>query len=204
MRDEPQSSGASPLSPEGEAALPERGRTREPGTVALPLFRPDGVGPPSPAGGRRDARLSIGVGFRKAATAETLAALVREALSRLPPELAGWPTSLATIAEKDRPALRDAAVLLGLPVLILPKAALTGTEDRVTIISEAARACHGIPSVAEASALAAAGPGAQLVVTRIAVADATCAIAVGSDSRGVTWSGADPVRPIPSPGTRDP
>ncbi len=129
----------------------------------------------------RTADLAIGVGFRKAATAETLATLVRDALSRLPPELAGLPASLVTIAEKDRPALREAAALLGLPVRILPKAALAGTGDRITVESETARACHGIPSVAEAAALAAAGSGARLLVTRIATADATCAIAVGSD-----------------------
>ena len=125
-----------------------------------------------------DARLAIGLGFRKAATAETLATLVREARSRLSTTLADLPATLATIAEKDRPALRDAAALLDLPVLILPKSSLAGMDDRITIASEAARACLGIPSVAEAAALAAAGPGARLVVTRIATADATCAIAL--------------------------
>lgn len=126
-------------------------------------------------------RLAVGLGFRKAADAGRLAALVRDALARLPADLAGLPVALATIAEKDRPALRDAAALLGVPVSILPKSALAGTEDRITIVSEPARACLGIPSVAEAAALAAAGPGARLVVTRIATADATCAIALGSE-----------------------
>ncbi len=125
-----------------------------------------------------DARLAIGLGFRKAATAESLAALIREARSRLPAALAGAPAMLATIAEKDRPPLRAAAALLDLPVLILSKAALAGTEDRITVSSDTARACLGIPSVAEAAALAAAGPGARLVVTRVATADATCAIAL--------------------------
>ncbi len=121
---------------------------------------------------------AVGLGFRKAATADTLAALVRDALARLPVDLDRPPVTLATIAEKDRPALREAAALLGLPVLILPKAALAGTEDRITVASEAARACLGLPSVAEAAALAAAGPGARLVVARIATADATCAVAI--------------------------
>lgn len=128
--------------------------------------------------GRRGARLAVGLGFRKAATAETLAALVGDALARLPGDVAGLPVTLATIAEKDRPALRAAAGRLGIPVAILPKSALAGTDDRITVASEAARACLGIPSVAEAAALAAAGPGARLVVARIAVADATCAIAL--------------------------
>lgn len=128
--------------------------------------------------GRREVRLGVGLGFRKAAAAATLAALARDALSRLPGDLAALPAVLATVAEKDRPPLREAAAMLGLPVLILPKAALVGTEDRITIVSKPARACLGIPSVAEAAALAAAGPGARLVVARIAVSDATCAVAV--------------------------
>ena len=147
-------------------------------TVPIPLIRPDCVGPPSPAGGRRETRLAIGLGFRKAASAATLAGLVGDALASLPADLAGLPATLATIAEKDRPPLRDAAALLGLPVVILPKSALAGTGDRITVASEAARACLGIPSVAEAAALAAAGRGARLVVARIATADATCAIAI--------------------------
>lgn len=121
--------------------------------------------------------LAIGLGFRKAATAEALVGLVREARARLPAALAGAPAVLATIAEKDRPALREAAARLGLPVTVLAKAALRGTEDRITVDSATARACLGIPSVAEAAALAAAGPGARLVVTRIASEAATCAIA---------------------------
>ena len=140
-----------------------------------PLVRQASPDTFSPEG--RRAALAIGVGFRKAATAEILAALVGEALSRLPADLAGAPATLATIAEKDRPALRDAAAALGLPVMVLPKSALAGTEDRITVASAAARACLGIPSVAEAAALAAAGPGARLVVARIASASATCAIA---------------------------
>ncbi len=43
---------------------------------------------------------------------------------------------------------------------------------------DTAQACLGIPSVAEAAALAAAGSGSRLLVTRIAVSDATCAVAV--------------------------
>lgn len=90
--------------------------------------------------------------------------------------------TLVTVAEKDRPVLREAARLLGLPVLILPKQALAGTEDRITVDSARVRVCLGVPSVAEAAALAAAGPGSRLVVPRMSVPDATCAIAVGIDA----------------------
>ncbi len=110
-------------------------------------------------------------------------AIVGAALARLArdhPTVAAASAVLATIAEKDRPALHAAAEALGLAVIILPKAALRGTEDRITVASEVARACLGIPSVAEAAALAAAGAGSHLLVTRIASQDATCAIACGA------------------------
>ena len=132
----------------------------------------------------KERRLAIGVGFRKRCTAKALQALVGEALARVAldhPAFAGASAVLATIAEKDRPALHAAAGALGLAVVILPKAALHGTEDRITVTSQAARACLGIPSVAEAAALAAAGAGSHLLVTRIASQDATCAIARGAE-----------------------
>ncbi len=132
-------------------------------------------------------RLAIGVGFRKACSAETLVALVENA-RRLAamhhPALADLPATLVTIAEKDRPVLHQAAAHLGLPVLILPKQALAEAEDRIAVRSATAKACFGIPSVAEAAALAAGGPGARLVLTRISVADATCAIAAVTQCEG--------------------
>ena len=39
----------------------------------------------------------------------------------------------------------------------------------------------GVPSVSEAAALAAAGPGARLLGPRVAVGPATCALAVTGD-----------------------
>ena len=178
------------------------GEGREPGPHARsgeslgPGFRRDERGEGRVPGGI----VAIGVGFRKACTAATLAALVREALDRTfadipdrdpgpthPGGQARFPPAparlvLATIAEKDRPALREAAAILGLAVVVLPKAALGATGDRITVESALAKACLGVPSVAEAAALAAAGPGSRLLLARIATADATCAVAHGDGS----------------------
>ncbi len=128
--------------------------------------------------------LAIGVGFRKRCTADDLQGVIGEALALLAdlhPTFAGASAVLATIAEKDRPALHAVAGAIGLPVVILPKAALRGTEGRITVTSDVARACLGIPSVAEAAALAAAGAGSRLLVNRIASPFATCAIACGAE-----------------------
>ncbi len=124
--------------------------------------------------------LAIGIGFRKACSADALVAIVRDALARLPGG-GGRDAVLVTIAEKDRPVLREAASRLGLAVMILPKTALAGTDDRVTIRSGRVAACLGIPSVAEAAALAAAGPGSRLLVSRLASGGATCALAARAE-----------------------
>ena len=50
-----------------------------------------------------------------------------------------------------------------------------------TTRSERVLAITGVPSVAEAAALAAAGPGARLLVPRVAVGPATCALAIAGD-----------------------
>lgn len=113
-----------------------------------------------------------GFGFRSGAT---LAAL-QDALDR-----AGGPkgvTHLATLAAKSK-GLEPLGQELGLPVIALPPEALQ--RQTTCTRSERVEALHGTGSVAEASALAAAGPGARLRGARAVSADgtATAAIAEG-------------------------
>lgn len=114
-----------------------------------------------------------GMGFRSGASAAALA----EALA-----LAGGAqglTALATVQEKVA-GLQAFADGLGLPVIGLPREALTG----MTTPTQSARvkARFGTGSLAEAAALAAAGPGARLRAKRSQSADgaATAAIAEGA------------------------
>lgn len=113
-----------------------------------------------------------GFGFRSGVT---LAAL-QDALAR-----AGGPdrvTHLATLAEKVE-GLVPLGAALGLPVVGVTDAAL---RLQVTLTqSGQVQALKGTGSVAEAAALAAAGPGARLRGQRAVSADgtATAAIAEG-------------------------
>lgn len=86
---------------------------------------------------------------------------------------------LATLADKA-PILGPLADTLGLPVAALPAAELACVDTPTR--SAASLAARGTGSVAEASALAAAGPGARLAGPRAVSADrmATCAIAIRS------------------------
>lgn len=87
-------------------------------------------------------------------------------------------TLLATVADKLE-GLRPLAKALGLPVIGVTNAALRVTETPTR--SAASLAAYDTGSVAEASALAAAGPGGRLLAPRHISPDrmATCAIVQG-------------------------
>ncbi|MBR1168268.1 cobalamin biosynthesis protein [Bradyrhizobium liaoningense] len=115
-----------------------------------------------------------GLGFKKNVTLASL----REALVA-----AGGPDGLAAVAtvgdKADAEALQQLARECGVPIKAVPADALAGidTPTQSQRITEA----FGTGSVAEAAALAAAGPRARLIVTRVVSQDrtATAAIAEG-------------------------
>lgn len=104
-----------------------------------------------------------GFGFSSCATLESL----RDALAAT----GHRPDAVATLADK-------AGLLAGLG---LPVIAVTGALPETPTQSPASLAARGTGSVAEACALAGAGPGAYLLATRRVSPDglATCAIAEG-------------------------
>lgn len=115
-----------------------------------------------------------GFGFRSGAGLPSLRAALALAQQGLPPV-----THLATAADKV-PALATLARALGLPLTGISPEALAGVSTRTD--SAASRAARGTGSLAEAAALAAAGPGARLLTPRHISTDrmATCAIAQGT------------------------
>ncbi|WP_262027041.1 cobalamin biosynthesis protein [Microvirga sp. Mcv34] len=118
-----------------------------------------------------------GVGFRRGVAAEEIVALVEQALERAA-LTRGWLTTLATMkALADLPAFTEAAHRLAVPATAVDESALSAAVPRVRTQSARSIAAHGVGSVAEAAALAAAGPNSDLVLARIASASATCALA---------------------------
>lgn len=109
-----------------------------------------------------------GFGFRSGVT---LAAL-RDALAKAGGE---GVTHLATLAAKAE-GLAPLARLLDLPLLALEPEALRG--QAVLTRSDRVEALFGTGSVAEAVALAAAGPGARLRGPRAVSADGTATAAI--------------------------
>ncbi len=113
-----------------------------------------------------------GFGFRSGVTTGAL----QDALARAGG--AAGVTHLATAAAKAE-GLAGLSAVLGLPVVAIAPQVLEG--QAVVTQSDRVAALYGTGSVAEAAALAAAGPGARLRGPRAASADgtATAAIAEG-------------------------
>jgi cobalt-precorrin 5A hydrolase len=128
------------------------------------------------------AMMVAGVGCKAGAAAGEIEAVIAEALAR-----AGLSTetltALATsFAKGDEPGIVAAATARGLKLVMVPKRDLAAAGARVVTRSERVLALTGVPSVAEAAALAAAGPTSRLLGPRIAVGPATCALAVSGDA----------------------
>ena len=78
--------------------------------------------------------------------------------------------------------IAGAAKSLSIPILSCPVADLGRVADQVLTRSLRVQAIKGVPSIAEASALVAAGPNARLLGARVASNRVTCAIVVGEGS----------------------
>lgn len=124
-----------------------------------------------------------GVGCRRGASAPDVEAAVRAALARAN-IAADALDAIATIAEKRNEAgIRAAAERLGVCFVVVSENALKTASDRTVTSSERTLALMGVASVAEAAALAAAGPLARLISPRLAMGAATCALAASGERR---------------------
>ncbi len=96
----------------------------------------------------------------------------------------GWGEGvlIKTLASLDRPAinpiLAEAACHAGLELVLLTLDELRATAPLCVTHSEKSMQHYGIPSVAEASALVAAGSGARLLLARICGWNATASVAI--------------------------
>ena len=120
-----------------------------------------------------------GIGCRTGATADAVVSAFNLAIERYDierPQIA----TLATAADKSvEVGIADAARSLGLHLIFLTPEQLQLAGAGALTVSQRVLDLKGVPSVAEAAALAAAGPGARLLGPRVATPTVTCAIAVG-------------------------
>ena len=120
-----------------------------------------------------------GFGFRADTSAESLLDALETALAQAG-EAPGALDALATAEDKAQSTgFSDLATRLGLPATPIPASALAAQATQTH--SPASQAARGTGSVAEAAALAAAGPQARLLQPRVISTDrrASCALATG-------------------------
>lgn len=128
-------------------------------------------------------RVVIGLGFRAAAPQASIAEVIDAARNAAAP---AWPTLLATPADKSiYPPLIAAAKAAALPCLAIDEPSLRQASARITTHSARVAGARGVGSVCEAAALAAAGPNARLIVSRMLSRDrqATAAVAIEETNR---------------------
>lgn len=122
-------------------------------------------------------RLVAGIGIRPGTGAADILACLDEALAIA--GLAGSETArFATLASRvAEVGMIAAAADRSAELVAIPDEALKGFEAACATRSTRIASLYGVGSVAEAAALAAAGPGGSLVQPRIATARVTCALA---------------------------
>ena len=128
----------------------------------------------------RTTQYALGIGCRRGAEAARLVALVEKVLAEAGISVADL-SALATIAGKDaEPAVIALGHHLGLSITCFPPDELEAETPRLANPSDIVfreTGCHG---VAEASALAALGEEARLVVPKRVLDGCTAALAAGS------------------------
>ena len=125
----------------------------------------------------------IGAGCARGCTPQELSDLFLTAIqaAEIDPAMISAIGSLDLKA--DEPAMLSLAKQLNVPFRVFDKDTLATFSDKVTDPSDIVEAEVGTPSVSEASALALAGEGAELVVTKVKSANATIAIAKMAQSQ---------------------
>jgi cobalt-precorrin 5A hydrolase len=123
------------------------------------------------------AMIVAGVGCRKGVRAADIEAAIVAAFDRAGVAISQLRLIATSAAKGGEPGIATAASAIGVPLVLIPPRDLAAAGIRTTTRSERVIAVAGVPSVAEAAALAAGGPDARLIVPRIAVGPATCALA---------------------------
>jgi cobalamin biosynthesis protein CbiG len=124
-----------------------------------------------------------GIGCRRGAAAADIEAVILAALARAGIAAADLVAIATSDAKRGETGIVAAAAAFGLAIKPVADAALKCAAARTATRSDRVLALVGVPSLAEAAALAAAGPGSRLIAPRIAIGAATCALAASEAAR---------------------
>jgi len=127
--------------------------------------------------GLDQAMIIAGVGCRKGTAAAAIEAAIAAALAGNGIDAKSLGVIATAQAKANEPGIVDAAAAFGVRLVLVPRIDLADASTRTLTNSERVRHHIGVPSVAEAAALAAGGPSARLLAPRTVVGPATCALA---------------------------
>jgi len=127
--------------------------------------------------GMGEAVIVAGIGCRKGVPATDIEAAIGVALERAGRPLARIEAMATSVVKRKEKGLAEAALARGVPLVFVAPADLEIASARGATWSDRVLALAGVPSVAEAAALAASGPKAKLILPRIVLGPVTCALA---------------------------
>jgi cobalt-precorrin 5A hydrolase len=120
-----------------------------------------------------------GIGCRRGATADAIIETLSTALAQAGVDR----TQLAALAAAEEKCgelgIVAASRVLSLPLIRVSSEALREAGARALTFSERVQTLKGVPSMAEAAAIAAAGANARLLAPRSTTPTAACALATG-------------------------
>jgi cobalt-precorrin 5A hydrolase len=123
-----------------------------------------------------------GVGCGRGAPSEQIVSLIHAALSNFGIAREKLSAIATETSKADEDGIADAARRLSVPVIRCPVTDLGRVAGQVLTRSSRVQEIKGVPSIAEASALVAAGRNARLLGARVSANKVTCAIAIGEGS----------------------
>jgi cobalt-precorrin 5A hydrolase len=126
--------------------------------------------------------IHAGFGFSDRASADDLVAALDLALATHGLDRADVADVAVPANRRDAPVGLDAASALGVGLAVISPEALARAGPQCLTRSERSLAATGVPSAAEAAALAAAGPGGRLLGPRLVHGVVTCALAIRGDA----------------------
>lgn len=124
--------------------------------------------------------IAAGLGCRRGCGWEEIAGLIAAAFDEA--ALGGAARASVLLAapslKREETCMAEAARALGLTLTFVDEESMVAVQSRVRTRSATVLAAVGLGSVAEAAALAAAGPGSRLILPRRSTPRATVALAV--------------------------
>jgi len=123
-----------------------------------------------------------GIGCKRGTLSEDIVSLILSVLTTFGISRENLDAIATEASKADECGIANAARLLSVRLIRCSIADLDRAADKVVTHSSRVQALKGVPSIAEASALVAAGNNARLLGARVATEKVTCAIAISEGS----------------------